>query len=407
VRLRRRFALTLSVVTPLVVVLLVGITALTAEGRSELPVAQGSSGGIFHPVAGAFEPDDTSLAGCGDDYSCLQQAFGNVAYRNGPKAAFRQIEAKLADNRLVQIDCHRIVHFIGSAALARYDQNVARAFASGSALCAAGYYHGILERAFAGARTRSELAEFARSLCVGTDIRRRGFLDYQCRHGLGHGLMIQSGYDLPLASSTCARLASRWDEIACLGGVFMENATTRFGFRSPWLRDDAPLYPCGAMPARSRPSCYSRAPYRVLELNGRDFPNAATMCRRLAQKWSTPCFRGFGREVFGKARHKPEKMVSLCRLAWPRQGDCLYGAARAISDSQGIAGVKRAAMLCKRVSPDVRGKCWAGAGAIVGLLYAADANRRGSCADIAGEYEAACVRGALAEIDPRAERAWS
>ena len=36
-----------------------------------------------------------------------------------------------------------------------------------------------------------------------TAIRRRGFLDYQCRHGLGHGLMIQTGYDLPLALSIC------------------------------------------------------------------------------------------------------------------------------------------------------------------------------------------------------------
>jgi len=402
---RRWIALALSLATPLVVVFLVGHAALTAQGRSELPVAKGTTGGIFHPVAGPFEPDDTSLADCGDDYSCLQQAFGNIAYRKGPKAAFSQIEAKLAANQLVQIDCHRIVHFIGSAALARFDQSVAKAFASGSAVCAAGYYHGILERAFAGAQTKRELGELARSLCVGTGIRRRGFLDYQCRHGLGHGLMIQTGYDLPLAISTCTRLATGWDEVACLGGVFMENATTRFGFRSSWLSDDDPRYPCAVVSLRSRPSCFSRASYRVLELNGRNFPKAVAACSGLESRSATACFRGFGREVYGSARHELAKIVSLCRLARARQGDCLYGAARAASDSAGVAGVKRATMLCARAHSG-KSECFAGAGAMIGLLYPSDRTRGLACAETAGRYAKACMRGALAEIDPSAERAW-
>jgi len=401
----RPIALALFLATPLVVVFLIGYAALTAEeGRGSLPVAQGTSGGIFHPVAGPFEPDDTSLADCGAEYSCLQQAFGNIAYRQGPKAAFSQIEATLAADRLVEIDCHRIVHFVGSAALARFDQSVAKAFASGSAVCAAGYYHGILERAFAGVQTKEELGELARSLCVGTGIRRRGFLDYQCRHGLGHGLMIQTGYDLPLATSICTRLTTRWDEVACLGGVFMENATTRFGFRSSWLSDDDPLYPCARVSPRSRPSCYSRSSYRVLELNGGDFRKAAASCSGLEPKSATACFRGFGREVYGRERHESANVALLCRLARARQGDCLYGAARAASDSAGIAGVKRATMLCARARSGKSG-CFTGAGAMIGLLYSNHRARNLACTKMAGTYANACMRGALAEIDPSAERA--
>jgi hypothetical protein len=181
---------------------------LSGSRGGNLPVAQGGIGGVFHPVAGNFEADDTQLAGCNGRYSCLEQAFGNIAYRKGPKPALRVFSKRIGSDADVQRDCHRIAHFIGSASFARYDGNVARTFAEGSAICASGYYHGILERAFAGITNKADLAKRARSLCLAAGIRRRGFLDYQCRHGLGHGFMTQTGYDLPMALSLCSGLGT-------------------------------------------------------------------------------------------------------------------------------------------------------------------------------------------------------
>jgi hypothetical protein len=401
---RRRIALALVVATPLMVVALIGYSALTAAGGNELRVAQGSSGGIFHPVAGGFVPDDRSLADCGD-HDCLLQAFGNVAYYEGPKAALEAAETQLAPTGPIRADCHQVVHYIGSAALARYDLNVGKAFASGGPLCASGYYHGILERAFTGIETTDALAEVARSLCTGAGIRQRGFLDYQCRHGLGHGLMIQSGYDLPLASSICARLQTHWDEVACLGGVFMENATTRFGYRSSWLDDENPLYPCAVVAVRIRSSCYSRAPYRIIDLNGGVFSEAAALCAGVAQRWAAACFLGFGREVYG-AQREPARIVSLCRLARARQDDCLSGAARSLADT-GKGGLRRASELCTRAPAEGRAGCVAGMGAVVGLLYPSDRARHGACARWSGKDVDACMRGALNAIDPSAARPWN
>jgi hypothetical protein len=405
VHTRRRIALALVVATPLLVVALVGYSALTAAGGNELRVAEASSGGIFHPVAGAFEPDDTKLADCGD-HDCLQQAFGNIAYYEGPKAAFEAVETQLAPKGPIRADCHRIVHYVGSAALARYDLDVGKAFASGDSLCASGYYHGILERAFTGIETTDALAEVARSLCTGTGIRRYGFLDSQCRHGLGHGLMIQSGYDLPLSSSICARLQTGWDEVACLGGVFMENATTRFGYRSSWLDDEDPLYPCAVVAPRIRSSCYSRAPYRVLELNGGVFSEAAALCAGVPQRWAGPCFRGFGREVYGEAARQPARIVSMCRLARARQGDCVSGAARALADT-GSGGLRRASELCRHARQEGRAGCLGGMGAIIGVLYPSDRTRRNACARWSGKGVEACMRGAHNAVDPSAAHVWS
>ena len=359
------------------------------------------------PVAGNFEPDDTELSTCDADYPCLQQAFGNIAYRRGAKAALELFDAQIEANPHVKTDCHRIAHMIGSAAFARYDGNVARTFALGSATCASGYYHGILERAFVGVNTKTKLVDVARELCAGSGIRRRGFLDYQCQHGLGHGLMIQTGYDLPLALSTCSRLATGWDDVVCTGGVFMENVTTRFGFRSRWLdgrRSSLPVRPgCASQPTRRAtcgPQCGS-SPFTATIS-----PRPRRVCDALAPRWAQACFRGYGRDAVNEARYSPAKIISLCRLADDNRDDCLYGAARTVGDGEGSEGVRRAAKLCRMAPASERDACFAGVGIIVGLLYPTNATRQRACEQVASRSAPACTGAAIAEVEPDGTGAW-
>jgi len=370
-------------------------------------VAQGAVGGVFHPVAGNFTPDATTLAGCAGQYSCLEQAFGNLAFRQGPKRALAVFDARLARDRNVERDCHRIVHTIGSATFARFHGNIARTFAQGSSVCASGYYHGILERAFVGITTKARLAEVARSLCVSAGIRRRSFLDYQCRHGLGHGFMIQTGYDLPMALSLCHGLGTGWDEITCTSGAFMENVSTRFGFRSSWLKDDAPLYPCTRPGLLDRRSCYVRATTWMLELNGNDFAKAAGVCKSAGPRWATFCFRGYGRDAVVDSRYRDMARVrELCDLSRGYRGECYYGAARTFSDGSAVDGVRLAARFCTTVPVPDRPSCVAGYGIVVGLLQPTDASRRAACARLAAAEVAACSRAAIAEVDPSGRHSW-
>ena len=401
-------AMPFLLVVPLIAVPAIAYFALFESGQRSGPaLAQGVTGGSFHPVAGNFEADTTRLAGCAGAYSCLEQAFGNVAFRDGPRPALALFEARLSTDVDVERDCHRIVHTIGSAAFARYDGNVARTFAEGSSTCASGYYHGILERAFAGISTKAQLAKTARSLCVGTGIRRRGFLDYQCRHGLGHGFMIQTGYDLPTALSLCSQLGSGWDEVTCTGGVFMENINTRFGFRSRWVDDSDPLYPCTRVDSRYKRSCHVRATTRILELNGNDFEKTARTCASAGAKWAPYCFRGYGRDAVVEARYESlEKALRLCGLVDSAQRECLYGAARTFADGAGLEGAKRAAAFCGRAPRADRGACVGGLGIVLGLLHPTNASRRAACARLTPRYVDACARAAIAEVDPSGRSAW-
>jgi hypothetical protein len=408
-RRRLRLAtLTLALGLPLLAVGLVGYLAFSGTGEAgETPVAALPTAGGFHPIAGTFAPNDVRLASCGrQEYSCLEQGFGNVAYARGPRVALTLFDERLVTDKDVEVDCHRIAHTIGSAAFARFHGDVAKTFSRGSATCASGYYHGVLERAFVGVQTKAELASVARSLCDAAGIRARSFLDYQCEHGLGHGLMIQTGFDLPLALSLCAQLQTGWDGVVCSSGVFMENGNARFGFRSSWLKDDDPLYPCDVVKARDKRSCYARASTRVLELNGSDFDAAAAKCASAGSRWGRYCFRGYGRDAAAAVRFDVAKTLSLCNLAGRNRNECLYGAARTFADNFGSSGLDHAAALCARAPVSGREACVRGIGLFVGLVDPTDQARRRTCRRVALGYAEECFDAAVAEVDPRGREAW-
>jgi len=301
--------------------------------------------------------------------------------------------------------CHPIAHTIGSAALARFEGDVAKTFSLGAPTCVSGYYHGILERAFLGITSEARLVEAARSVCVGSGLRRWGFLDYQCRHGLGHGLMIQTGYDLPLALTICARLGTGWDRVACSSGVFMENSDTRFGFRSRWLDDEDPIQPCPRMRIRDRHSCYLRASWRILTSVRGDFVRAGERCARLGV-WARTCYRGLGRDAVDKGRGERARIAGLCAQTAAGRGDCLLGVARTIANASGAAGVRPAAAFCRSVSASDRDACFSGLGVVIGMLQPTDAARSAACTRFAPRHRDACLRAAIAEVYPTGARSW-
>jgi hypothetical protein len=372
---------------------LVGVLWARSGGDSGRPLDDGT----FHPVAGSFEPDDTELAGCGNDFRCLEQAFGNLAFRNGPAFAIRRFDEEIRTDPEVERNCHRIAHTIGSASLARFDGNVGRAFTAGSAICSSGYYHGLLERAFAGLSSDEELARAAGRVCDETEITRTTYFHYQCIHGLGHGLMITTAYDLPYSLSVCDRLATSWAQVSCTGGVFMENISSSYGIESRWLKDDDPVYPCNTVTRAHKEYCYLMVTSRILELNGFDWKATAAECSRVERGWVDVCFQSYGRDASGFSRRNVPRVLALCRIAGGGQRECLYGAARDMANDYARAGARRAASLCSRASRAVRARCFYGIGTILGTFASTSAERAALCRNVSRAYVGPCRRGAGAD----------
>jgi len=382
-----------AIVAALVVVPVVLIVAFVAfrGGSTETEVASADAAQMNpHPVAGSFKPDDTELETC-QDGTCYEQAFGNLSFKDGPKAALTLFAEKIASDPGIESNCHRIAHNIGSAALARYEGDVGQAFAEGDSTCWSGYYHGILERALIDVRSNNQLVAAARNLCVGDTVKSTTFLYYQCVHGIGHGLMIHTGLDLSGSLKVCEKLKTDWDQTSCDGGVFMENFNTSYGVRSKFLRDDDPVYPCNAVAERHKLYCYLQITDRLLQVSSYDWTFAAEKCAGVERNWRSTCFQSYGRSASGVSRQDQGMLIAYCNVPDPRwRPDCIYGSVRDIVSQD--AGGDRAAKYCRAVATSLRERCVEGAGTILSNLAATTDEFRAACERLTTTFLAACLR---------------
>ena len=359
-----------------------------AQVASFVATASRSSGKVA-----AFRPDDTTVGSCKHSSKpyCYRQAFGNLAYRDGPDKALALLATDDRTMAPVHADCHQITHWIGHASLAYYHGNAAAALAHGQMTCFSGYYHGVIERAFAGL-PRSEVIHKARALCSSGSITKEQFLLYQCVHGLGHGLMIYSGDDLPWSLRACHRLQTDFDRISCTGGVFMQNLAPGM-ITSRYLRKDNPIYPCNIVSKRDKLYCYLMVTTRISVVDGYDWRKTAGWCHRVEQGWVATCFQSYGRDASGFSSYSPQQTIRLCLLTGTEAGECLYGAARDYGSN--YAGGKEAAQVCNLSPRRYRARCFDGVGTILGGLHRYEGGRRASCAAVTPpEYRGDCFHGA-------------
>ena len=265
-------------------------------------------------VAAGFKPDDTKIEDCkATDFHCFEQAFANISYKDGPKTALDKFDQDIKTPGPIERDCHRIAHAIGAGALSHFHGNIGQAFVAGRPSCTSGYYHGILERAFLGV-AQSQLGASARKFCASPEVRKSEFIAYQCVHGLGHGLMIYTGYDLPLSLHTCDKL-QQGDPLSCTGGVFMENYQSSYGITSRWLKTKDLIYPCNSVAEKYKFYCYDLVTARILPKVNYNWKKAAAWCRKSEKNWVKVCFQSMGRDASGYTRLDPARILKICRVA--------------------------------------------------------------------------------------------
>ena len=361
----------------------------------------------LHPVAGTFKTNDVTLEDCSEQ-TCYEQAYGNIAYREGPKAALELFDRQYGDGS--DPGCHRVAHTIGAAALARFAGNVAKTFASGSSSCWSGYYHGVLERALLKVKSydANALGDVARGLCDDRGVRAVSWLAYQCLHGLGHGLMITTGYDLPRSLGACKRLTDEWDQNSCKGGAFMENIATSYGIESRWVKADDPVYPCNWVAYPDKNACYQLVTSRILRVVGPDWKRIAQICASVEDGWVSTCFQSFGRDVSGTTHRDPKRILKLCGVARPYGGerDCVLTAAMDMTAN--FTGGTQAARLCTATSSALRASCFQAVGSIMARFETTNAAREAACRSIVrGTHDvSACIAGtrSIGAVPPQVAR---
>jgi hypothetical protein len=349
--------------------------------------------GFSHPVAGNFKPDDTVMADCKDtDFACVEQAFGNIAYKQGPKVALDLVTKMLAENApAVRGDCHTIAHLIGSATLARFKGDAAAAMGQGSMVCGSGYYHGLIEYTLLGTRTEPQLVAKVKSMCSDRKALNTTFLLYQCVHGLGHGVMVFSADNLPWALTMCSKLENSWMQQSCSGGVFMQNfnlPSKLSPFQSIYVKKNDLLYPCDWVAAKYKFYCYLQVTEHILYATNYDWQKTASICAGAGKPWSAICFQSYGRDASGASAYNPQAAYEFCSDTGPGLADCVYGVVRDFTNND--ANGRRAAQFCALVPTNVRGYCFYGVGTILSTFGHDKAWIASTCRTLSAEYANEC-----------------
>jgi hypothetical protein len=353
---------------------------------------------------------------CGDRsgderQACLARLLSDRLNNRGLGAAVAALDELAAANPDVAEHAHEYAHGIGIEAYGKSPDIVATFAACGDNY-SSGCRHGVIQAYF---ESRHQVTQpEVEGLCqpFKSPAQSRWVL-FQCVHGMGHGLTMFHGHDLPRALTDCDLLADGWDRESCYGGAFMEsiiNATTphhpasqlaaqghhhppQTTFRAIDPKD--PLYPCSIMADRYLHACYQMQTSIMLNLNKGDIGHAARSCERAPAHIRSVCFQSLGRDATSYSARDPQKTADLCHKASePYRPACYFGAAKALVDW--TATTDAAFAFCKIVASEAGGPtCYQALGEEVATLLAAVTERDRECRRAEQEWAVeACRHGA-------------
>lgn len=151
-----------------------------------------------------------------------------------------------------------------------------------------------------------------------------------CFHGLGHGVLAYTDYDMGKAIDLCKTAGTKEyqnrEYIECVGGITMEMMS---GVNNPgawnvqktrFFSESDPLAPCstGVVPTEVKPICYIYLTPHLFEsveanMNApqpEHFSEAFTFCNRIENmRFREACFGGFGKEFVVLAQNRDIRKI--------------------------------------------------------------------------------------------------
>ena len=370
----------------LAIVAAVAVVAVAAAGFGVTKM-------LARPSAGAGS--DCRKVGGDARTACYSKVLSNRLVAHGVADAVALLDALAAADPDVAEHAHEYAHGIGIEAYGG-STDIAGTFAACGDGYSSGCRHGVIQAYFESREhvTQPEVEALCQPFKSASASR---WVLFQCVHGMGHGLTMFHGHDLPRALTDCDLLSDGWDRESCYGGAFMEsviNATTphhpatmlaAHGMHHATSTFKAidpadPLYPCSIMAERYLHACYQMQTSVMLNLNHGDIGDAAKSCERAPGAMRAVCFQSLGRDATSYTARDPQKTADLCHKA--RAADrpaCYFGAVKALVDW--TATTDAAFAFCGIVGTETGGAaCYQALGEEVATLLAGVPEREAQCA---------------------------
>ncbi len=338
-------------------------------------------------------------------------AFGALR-RDGLAAALDALGRAAAEDSTVLRGGHQLAHALGRTAVAANggDASVIRQcrpdFASGC-------FHGVVEAAVQ-ARGRVDMAELER-MCLGAGDEDRPGAIHECMHGLGHGVLGATGFDLQAGLRDCDGLTSGFASW-CYSGAFMEAINSAFGesglgsggghahhagmdqgahaghaaVLGHQLAIDPtdPYSPCDRFADPYAAECWVFQGFVILRARGFDPTQALTICDQAPPQRVGSCYESIGLQLTGLFQKGDAWVIEQCGHGRPELAPhCGAGAARALVQIDWSGG--QATRFCAAVPADWKDTCYGTAGGTL-VAFASPAERATLCAAVELAYVEPC-----------------
>ena len=291
--------------------------------------------------------------------NCYRDYFAEVMRNEGADVAVAAIDALSGSDEYIARDCHQVVHDLGNDA-AEYYGDVGIALTYEGSPCWSGYYHGVVEYAISQFNG-TELFDEMPNICTTAAQEEYSFTHYNCVHGLGHGVMLNTDGDLFGSIPYCETLPDRWELSSCVGGAIMENVVSAQQGIQTDLRTDDLIYPCNVIGDDYVDECFAmQTSWMLYNLGYEDenFAEAFAICDSVQADMVDNCYRSMGRDISGSSLLEVSRIVRLCSLGDPAyQEECYIGASlNAVYNDHGTA---MATALCEAIPVRMQDACYA------------------------------------------------
>jgi hypothetical protein len=188
-----------------------------------------------------------------------------------------------------------------------------------------------------------------------------------CQHGLGHGVLIELGYEnFEQALEECSKLNWQGPIGGCTSGVFMEyNHHTMEENNVRKLDDRGEFFPCNSVDKKFKSGCYFEQPSWWSALSNKDFTYVGQNCAMVEPKaQKDDCFKGVGNVVAGMFNYDLKIIKEKCSLMpeIDNEVECIVGAAWIVSNQPGYSNTWQE--LCEGYESNHLNRCLASFGFI-------------------------------------------
>lgn len=284
-------------------------------------------------------------------YEAEQNELNERLTQVGLRATFDYVRQQLKIDPAFARECHPLLHHLGRTAFKQLG-GFQPALEGADEICNSGYIHGVIEGNFASAENVDQALATS---CSQTS--EKSFKQWQCFHGVGHGIMYSVQKDHAKSIEICERLVMPFAVNACVNGVYME----RFIVASHMGRAETPsaltdIALCKSQKQAYKADCYTYAPTAYLERNINRYDAAVDWCNKAEPDFVATCVSGVGAQAMKDNIAAPLFAADLCRRVPSEYSNaCVFGSVGIFINHHGASD--KAVRLCSKEFESFKRTC--------------------------------------------------